>query len=38
LRLAADPVRDALHAVQQSRPALDAAVRQTLITEEPDAA
>ena len=30
VRLAADPVRDALHAIQQSRPALDEAVRQTL--------
>jgi integrase len=31
VRLAADPVRNALHAIQQSRPALDSAVRQTLI-------
>jgi integrase len=30
VRLAADPVRDALHAIQQSRPVLDEAVRQTL--------
>jgi integrase len=32
VRLATDSVRDALHAIQQSRPALDGAVRQTLIT------
>jgi integrase len=30
VRLAADPVRKAMHAIQQSRPALDEAVRQTL--------
>jgi integrase len=31
VRLAADPVRNALQAIQQSRPALDEAVRQTFI-------
>jgi integrase len=30
VRLAADPVRNALHAIQHSRPALDETVRQTL--------
>jgi integrase len=37
VRLAADPVRDALHAIQRSRPALDDAVRRTLASVVPDA-
>jgi integrase len=37
VRLSADPVRDALHAVQLLRPALDEAVRQTLPTSTTDA-
>jgi len=36
VRLAADPVRDAMHTIQQSRPALDKAVRQTLLARIPD--
>lgn len=35
VRLGADPVRDALQAIQHSRPALDQAVRQTLLPAPP---
>lgn len=37
VRLAADSVRNAMHAIQQSRPALDEAVRKTLPMEATDA-